>query len=108
MARKREPKLHGWTTKAQLILPADRGELGLAVMVDAETFAVIALEIPRVKRSASPDEAASAVFGAHAHKYIGTGTSLHAAIAIAEAYALDWLTAAPVLAACTCGEVASV
>lgn len=108
MPRKREPKIRGWTTKTQLVLPAERGELGLGVLVDAETFAVLAIEATRVKASALPHEVASAVFESHAHKYVGTGLTLQAAIAMAEAYARDWLTAAPALPACSCGEVASV
>jgi hypothetical protein len=104
-----KPRLLPWTTKAQLLLAAVTQERELAVIVDTETYSVLAVETPRLRIAGEPRDLAEAVFDNHAHQFVGQRESLADAIALAESYAGEWLerTTKGTLAAarCDCGEI---
>lgn len=77
----------------------------LALLVDVSDFTIVAFETGEPPRGATGLEAAAAVFGSHAHKVVGQGTSLAQGVALAELYASAWVESDEAAERCRCGEI---
>lgn len=80
----------------------EQNGLRLAVLVDAESLSVTAFQTP-VGASDLPG-----ILENHAHKIVGTGSSLPDAIVMAEIFAREWEQQAGTFAGvapCMCGEI---
>jgi hypothetical protein len=105
---KRKVRPPAWSMVALLTLTAQRPDGPvLAVMVSPSDYVVIAFEVREPpKRGATDVEAATAVFGAHAHKVVGQAVSMAAAVALANHYVAAWLESdAAAAELCKCVEI---